>query len=201
MKNKIAVIVLIIVIVAAAVLIGFNFFQKNKLPDQTGGNNQTGNEQSEEHKLITEDFDITLPAGWQQTTPPSGASAMAVNSNEEVTDPAAKKINFRTYLGVSYDTLEGKTLDEYMQSIKGQLQQALPGTVFSQEHDAVINSRAARAFEVDLTQQGASFKILIVAIKGEGDDVWTMSFNTLQSSWMAYQETFSGIANSFKLKI
>jgi len=64
----------------------------------------------------------------------------------------------------------------------------------------VINSRTARAIEADLTQQGVNFKILIVAVKGEGDDVWVISFNTLQSSWMAYQETFSDIANSFKLK-
>ncbi len=196
MKNKVAIIVLIVVIVIVAILIGYRFLPKN---NQAGGNNQTDAGQSQ-NKLVTDDFEISLPVGWQQAAPPVGASAMAVDNNEEISDPAAQKINFKTYVAVSYDTLQGKSLSEYLQSIKGQLQQALPGTVFSQEHDAVINSRTARAFEVDLTQQGASFKILIVAIKGEDDDVWTMSFNTLQNSWMAYQETFSGIANSFKLK-
>jgi hypothetical protein len=196
MKNKIVVIVLIAVIVVAAILIGFRFLPKN---NQAGGNNQPTDGQSQ-NKLVTDYFEIVLPAGWQQTAPPVGASAMAVDGNEEIIDAAAKKINFKTYMAVSYTTLQGKSLSEYLQSIESQLKQAIPGVVFSQEHDAVINDRTARAVEADLTQQEVSFKLLMVAVKGDDDDVWVMSFNTLQSSWMAYQETFSGIANSFKLK-
>lgn len=196
MKNKILVIVLIVVIVIAAILIGYRFLPKN---NQAGGNNQPTDGQSQ-NKLVTDYFEIVLPAGWQQAAPPVGASAMAVDNNEEIIDAAAQKINFKTYMAVSYDTLQGKSLNEYMQNIKSQLQQAIPGVVFSQEHATTINNRDGLGIEADLTQQGVSFKLLMVAIKGDGDDVWIMSFNTLQSSWMAYQETFSGIANSFKLK-
>ena len=195
MKNKTVILVLIVVIIVAAILIGYRFLPKN---NQAGGNNQPTNGQSQ-NKLVTDYFEISLPAGWQQATPPVGASAMAV-SNEEITDAAAQKINFKTYVAVSYDTLQGKSLSEYLQSIENQLKQAIPDVVFSQEHDAVINNRTARAIEADLTQQGVNFKLLMVAVKGNGDDVWVMSFNTLQSSWMAHQETFSDIANSFKLK-
>lgn len=191
MKNKTVTIVLIILIVVAAALTGFYFLQKNT-NQPTGGQSQ--------NKLVTDYFEINLPAGWQQATPPPGASAMAVDGNEEINDPAAQKINFKTYVAVSYDTLQEKSLSDYLQSLKDQLKQAVPDIVFVEEHDAVINSRTARAIEADLTQQGVNFKILIVAVKGEGDDVWIISFNTLQSSWTAYQETFSGIANSFKLK-
>ncbi|MDD5696688.1 MAG: hypothetical protein PHO90_01775 [Candidatus Pacebacteria bacterium] len=198
MKNKIVIIVLIVVVVVAAILIGYRFFPKN---NQTAeGNNQPTDGQSQ-NKLVTDDFELVLPAGWQQTTAPVGASAMAVNNNENLNDAAAQKINFKTYVAVSYDTLQGKTLNEYLQGIEDQLKQAIPGVVFSEKNNATINSRPALGVEANLAQQGVNFRLLMVAVKGDNDDVWVMSFNTLQASWMEYQGTFSDIANSFKLKI
>jgi len=210
MKNKIAIIVLIIAIVAIVGGIGFYFIQKNKMPanslenttppSQTGTNNQVNSEQSQ-NKLVTDDFEISLPEGWRKTTPAMGASAMAVKADEQLTDPAAQKINFRSYFAVSYDTLQGKSLSEYLQSVKIQLQQTISSTVFAQEHDTTINGKPARAFEASFTQQGVNFKILMVAVKGVNDDVWVISFNTLQSTWVEYQKVFSDIANSFSLKL
>ncbi|OGH76805.1 MAG: hypothetical protein A2469_03160 [Candidatus Magasanikbacteria bacterium RIFOXYC2_FULL_40_16] len=210
MKNKIAIIVLIIAIVAILGGIGFYFIQKNKAPanslknttppSQTGTNNQVNSEQSQ-NKLVTDDFEISLPEGWQKTAPAIGASAMAIKADEQLTDPAAQKINFRSYFAVSYDTLQGKSLSEYLQSVKIQLQQTISGAVFAQEHDTTINGKPARAFEASFTQQGVNFKILMVVVKGVNDDVWVISFNTLQSTWAEYQKAFSDIANSFSLKL
>jgi len=210
MKNKIAIIVLIIVVIVVAAGISFYFIQKNKAPVnsventtppiQSEINNQTNSEQSQ-NKLVTDDFEINLPEGWRETAPAMGASAMAVNADEQLTDPAAQKINFRSYFAVSYDTLQGKSLSEYMQGIKNYLQQITFGAVFAQEHDTIINNQPARAFEASFTQQGVNFKILMVAVKGAGDDVWVMSFNTLQDTWTEYQKTFSDIAGSFRLKL
>ena len=210
MRNKIAIIVSIIVIVAIAAVIGFYFIQKNKAPAsliennmplrQSGANDQISSEQSQ-NKLITDDFEINLPEGWRKTAPAMGSSAMAVNADEQLNDPAAQKINFRSYFAVSYDTLQGESLNEYLQGVKSQLQQTISGVVFAQEHDTTINGKAARAFEASFIQQGVNFKILIVAVKGTGDDVWIISFNTLQSAWAEYQKTFSDIAGSFSLKL
>ena len=210
MKNKIAIIILIIVVVAVATGISFYFIQKNKAPvnsventtppSQSEINNQTNSEQSRS-KLVTDDFEISLPEGWRKTAPAMGASAMAVKADEQLTDPAAQKINFRSYFAVSYDTLQGKSLSEYVQSVKSQLQQIISGVVFVQEHDTTINDKPAQAFEASFTQQGVNFKILMVAVKGAGDDVWVMSFNTLQSTWTEYQKTFSDVAGSFRLKL
>ena len=165
----------------------------------TGTNKQTNTEQSQS-KLVTDDFDINLPAGWRQTAPAMGASAMAVNANEHIDDPAAQKINFKSYFAVSYDTLQGKNMSEYAQTVKSGLQQAISNAVFTKEQDMTINGRSARAMEVELTQQGVNFTILMVIVKGQGDDVWVMSFNTTKSSWEGYKETFYDIANSFSLK-
>ena len=164
-----------------------------------GTNKQTNTEQSQS-KLVTDDFDINLPAGWRQTAPAMGASAMAVNVNEHIDDPAAQKINFKSYFAVSYDTLQGKSMSEYEQIVKSGLQQTISNVVFTKEQDMTINGKSAHAIEAELTQQGVNFKILMVIIKGQGDDVWVMSFNTTKSSWEGYKETFYGVANSFNLK-
>ncbi len=205
MKNKITI-VLIVLGVVAAIAIAFYFIGQgengapaNQLPaeNQERTGNDIGQPQS---KIITDDFSIDLPMGWKQTEPAMGASAMAINADEQLNDPAAKKINFRSYFAVSYDTLQGKDLSEYLQGVKVQLQQVVPSAVFAQENDTVINGQAARAMEINLTQQGVSYKILMVAVVGKGDDVWVMSFNTIESSWDAYKETFSSIAKSLSLK-
>ena len=165
----------------------------------TGTNKQTNTEQSQ-GKLVTDDFDVNLPAGWRQTVPAMGASAMAVNANESINDPAAQKINFKSYFAVSYDTLQGKSMSEYEQIVKSGLQQTISNVVFTKEQDMTINGKSAHALEAELTQQGVNFKILMVVVRGQGDDVWVMSFNTTKSSWDGYKETFYGVANSFNLK-
>jgi len=209
MKNKILIISLIVVAIAVATIIVFYFIQKDKAPvnfvennaplNRPGVNNQINVEQAQ-NKLVTDDFEISLPEGWQKTEPAIGTSAMAVNGDEKLNDLAAQKINFRSYFAVSYDILQGKDLSEYSQGIKSQLQQIISNPVFTQEHDTTINGKAARAFEADFIQQGVNFKILMVAVKGVDDDVWVISFNTLQSSWAEYREIFSDIAGSFSLK-
>ena len=209
MKNKIVIIIIIMVVAVMAIAAGFYFIQKNKLSanpventtsaGQFETNNQTSPEQPQ-NKLATDDFEINIPEGWRQTVPAIGSSAMAVKADEQLNDPAAQKINFRSYFAVSYDTLQGKSLSEYLQVVKSQLQQTISGAVFAQEHDTTINGKVARAFEASFTQQGANFKILMVAVKGVGDDVWVISFNTLQSTWAEYQKAFSDIAGSFSLK-
>ncbi|MFA5021915.1 MAG: hypothetical protein WC508_02475 [Patescibacteria group bacterium] len=210
MKNKIAIVVLIIAVIVIAAGIGFYFIQKNNTPanyvedtmpsDQFGTNNQINSEQPQ-NKLVTDDFEISLPGGWRNTPPALGASVMAVKVDEKTSGPAAQKINFKSYLAVSYDTLQGKSLSEYLRGVQNQLQQTISSVVFAQERDTTINGKPARAFEASFTQQGVNFKLLMVAVKGAGDDVWIISFNTLQNTWGEYQEAFSDIANSFNLKL
>ncbi len=230
MKNKNIIIVLVIIGVILAVLIGvyFLFFQKtaqqnlnnnpaketagnvaeNQTPTANQGktengavtNNQPSPEQSQ-NKIITDDFSINLPAGWMQTTAASGVSAMALDANEVIKDPAAQKINFKSYLAVVFDVLQGKTLDEYLKNLKNSLQQAIPNVVFTKEQDMTINGKSSHAMEAELSQQGVNFKILTVLVKDEkGENVWIVTFNTIKSSWDGYKESFYNTANSFVLK-
>ncbi len=223
MKNKTIIIVIIVLGVVLAALIGVYFVKQNQnsvpvnsvsenaAANQTpagnlgetesgaGASNQTDTEQSQ-NKIITDDFSINLPTGWEQTAPAMGTSAMAINANENINDPAAQKINFKSYFAVSYDTLQGKNVNDYLQTVKDGVSQAISNIVFTKEQDIKMNGSSAHAIEAELAQQGVNFKILMVVIAGQGEDVWVISFNTTKSSWDGYKETFYDIAGSFSLK-
>ncbi len=206
MKNKTIVFILVALGILLVVVVGVYFVRQNKpainssenTAQQTPGN--TPVKESGQGVLATDDFSINLPAGWNQTAPAIGSSAMAVNVNEQINDPAAQKINFKSYFAVSYDKPQGKSINEYSQIVKNGLQQAISSVVFTKEQDMMINVRSAHAIEAELTQQGVNFKILMVVVKGQGDDVWVISFNTTKDSWDGYKGTFYSIANSFSLK-
>ncbi len=199
MKNKTIIIILIILGVALLVLIGVYFIKQNKTTNQTPTGNGGAIEQPQS-KIITDDFSINLPAGWKQTAPAIGPSAMAINMNENINDPAAQKINFKSYFAVSYDTLQGKNINDYLQTVKNSLSQTISNVVFTNDQDMMISGSPAYAIEAELAQQGANFKILMVVVAGQGEDVWVISFNTIKSSWDEYKGTFYNIANSFILK-
>ena len=213
MKNKI-IIFIVILVVALAAAAGFFFLnpkktiqEQNQIPNgnqaetkngpQQNNQKNTGNPQT---KIIKDDFSVDLPTGWQETTPSIGVSAMAVNANENINDPAVKKINFKSYFAVSFDTLQGKSLSEYSDSVKSEFKQVASGVVFSNEQDLTINGQSAHAIEADLTQQEINFKILMVVIAGQENDVWVITFNTTKSSWDGYKELFSNVVKSFVVK-
>lgn len=214
-KNKI-ILFSIILIIVLAILAGVYIFNKNKSFVAVENNEELQNDQNEtlsenqaetnnniagNNQLVTDDFSMELPVGWSKiVNAAEGVSAMAANLDEIINDPAAKEINFKSYLAVSLDTIPGKTVEEYMQLIKDELQNAVSGAVFSNENNITINGRSARAVEIEMSQEGINFKVLIVAIKGNGDDVWVISYNTIKSNWDNYKEEFSDSVKSFVLK-
>jgi hypothetical protein len=195
MKKKIVIIGLIVLVVAAAA-IGIYFAKHDKPPADTTEQN-TAQPQTQ---IITDDFSIDLPSGWEQTTAVTGTSAMAFNANEVVDDPAAEKIGFKTYFAVSPDTLQEESMDKYFQALRGALLQSVPDVVFTKEQDITINGNSAHAIEAELTQQEANFKILMVVISGQEKDLWVLSFNATKSSWGKYEEIFYNLAKSFVFK-
>ena len=205
MKNKNIIIISIVLIMAGLILAEFFVFKQDKPLDVNKNDNYTQEGDSldteqMENKLVTDNFSLNLPTGWIKTDAIKGVTAMAINSKENITDPAAKAINFKTYIAVSEDILNGKSLKEYMQIVKDGLRETISNVIFSNENEVVINERPAYAMEANLTQQNVNFKVLMVAVQGEGDDVWVISFNTIAGNWADYEKTFSNIANSFSLK-
>lgn len=198
MKKKTIIITLVILVVVALTLMGFYFINKNKSQINFPKNNE---QQNQNNVIATDYFSITLPAGWSKTIDTvTGVTAMAINLKEVINDSAAQKINFKSYLAISFETLDGKTMSEYMQSVKSEIQTTSSDVVFTNEKEVTINGKPGRAVEVEIIQQGIDFKVLIALIKGNNDDIWLLSYNTTKSAWDGYKEGFSDSVNSFIIK-
>ena len=212
--KKIIISIVIIIVLGIGLAVYFtrqkpvdteNYIQKNNseesLSESGRENTPTNNSEQSQNKIATDDFSITLPEGWSKTidTIP-GVVAMAANPNEKISDDAAQKINFKSYLAISSDALSGKTLPEYTQLVKEELETAIPNPIFSNENALTINNKPARAFEMEMTQLGVNFKVLLVAIQESEDSVWFLSYNTVKNSWENYKESFSESVRSFILK-
>ena len=53
---------------------------------------------------------------------------------------------------------------------------------------------------MEISQENINFKVLMVLITGDYDDIWVVSFNTLESMWNGYKDAFYNSAESFVVK-
>lgn len=195
-KNRLILIILAVVLVIFA---GIYFvMHKNEMEggDITGPT--AGDEGSVLPKeMITDDFSIALPAEWEQVEPAIGVTAMAVNMQEEISDPTAREIGFSSYLAVLADTLGERDMAEYAQATRSSLQETIESIVFSADESLTINGKESYLLEAEIAQEGIDFKVLIALIQGADDDVWTVTFNTTQADWEKHRDVFYDMAQSF----
>jgi hypothetical protein len=156
---------------------------------------------NESRVVIKDAFSLEAPANWLEGASIPGVSLMMVNNSEEISDPAAKKINFRSYFSVSYDQLKEKTLTEYVRWLKEEdLTKLISGINFRDDETITINGRTAAVFKADFRQQGVDFTLLMFVIASGEQDVWLVSFNTLADRSAEYESLFYEIAGSFRVK-
>jgi len=193
MKNKILVIAGIILLIVVVGGLWF-YFGKTGMPVNTekelGGN-----------MLVKEGFSIVLPKGWVESEDMAeGITALAFDPNEQITEEAAKKISFASYLSIGQDSSQEKNMNDYVAYTKQELQTALGSVEFTNEKSLTINSKDAYALEMEISQENINFKVLMVLITGDYDDIWVVSFNTLESMWNGYKDAFYNSAESFVVK-
>jgi hypothetical protein len=196
MNKKIILAVVIVVVATAAVFIGFKL----------GSNNQPVSlddllYQDVKTDLIEkEEYSFKPLAGWKESRPPAGVNLMLVNTEEKTGDEALDRINFKSYLAVSYDTLNGRNETEYIDYLKEQIRQASANVNFLSENSQRINNNDAYVMEAEIAQGGANFKVLIAVIGDTGEGRWILSFNTGQITWENYRDEFYQTIDSFRLK-
>jgi len=117
-------------------------------------------------------------------------------------DNAASSLacSYPTYLALSKDKIQSKTIAAYGEYLKDQIRQSVAGVSFSNENIVKINNREAFAMEGYVRQNQTNFKILTAALKGDGDEVWVFNFNTVENKWENNAPVFEQILNSFSLK-
>ena len=168
-------------------------------PENSG---QEKKQTDKETLLVKDGFTVILPPGWQETPNFPEVLLMAVDAGEEIVNEKAREIGFRTNFSIKGDDLKKYdkeySIEEYASSIKTALIQAISGIEFTYEDQGIINNNNAFFIECQSTQEEIDFKTLLVFIEGNDDIIWALSFNALQNSWSAYQDSFYQIAESFK---
>jgi len=223
MKIRILVAVITFVVLAALSVAGFYIYKNLNQPasptempnvplvinngeTKAGVELKTKNEEVlNETRLLKENFEITLPSGWQEATSTlKGILLMAIDAKEDVSGGIFQKLDFRTSLSVKSDDITRYatvgSFENYVSSVKTSLIQAIPSISFISEEQKMINGVQAILIECLSRQEEADFKTLLVFVKGNDSTVYAISFNTFQDSWPVYKSLFYWMAESFKLK-
>jgi len=223
MKIKLLIVLITFAALAVLSIAGFYVYKfldrpsdATKLPDVNLviNNRNTDDEENispktedllEETRIMKEDFEMTLPAGWQEAdTPPEGIWLMAIDAKEDVSGGAFQKLDFRTNLSVKSDDITRYasigSFEDYVSSVKTSLTQTITGISFTAEDQKTINGLPAIFIECASRQEEADFKTLLVFIKASDNIVYAVSFNTFRDSWSEYKDLFYLTAETFKLK-
>ncbi|KKT22024.1 MAG: hypothetical protein UW08_C0020G0010 [Parcubacteria group bacterium GW2011_GWB1_43_8b] len=187
------------IIVAAGVGWGIYSLTQNKNADiETGGPvDVTGPESN--NAYIGDDFTIVPPPNWIETHLPGTLVSFQNSKETHPLNSAAAKINFKSYIAVSFDNANGKTANETAELIKQQTINILPNISFSPATDRLIDGQPAKFMEASISQQNVNFKVMIV-VALKGDKFFTISYNTTAEKWTEYRNLFYSTADSFKFK-
>lgn len=153
----------------------------------------------ESSPYVGDDFTIIAPPGWIQTHMPTTLVSFQNNQEKHPNGSAAAKINFKSYMAVSFDNTQGKTLDDIVKLVKQQTQNVAPLISFVSETDGTIDGQPAKFLEAGLNQQNVDFKVLMAIVLKE-NKYFTISANTTAEKWTNYRDAFYNTANSFKFK-
>jgi hypothetical protein len=190
---------IVLVVVLAVIIIGAGGFYLYKTGKLFGSKPKEINLENKDSVLTKDDFSVKLPDGWEEVSTSTGAILTAIDSNEKIIDVNAQKLNFRSYFAVIYDKLGDKTKDGYYQALKDTLKQSFAGISFTKEEKGVIDNKDTYFVEAEFIQQEVNFKILLSINVGD-QNVWIMSFNTIESNWENYKDIFYQTAGSFAVK-
>ena len=203
MKKTILILIILIVVVGAGLTFYFLNQNKNSNSKETVNlpklEEMTNTPESTTDLYVGDDFTIIRPKDWIQTQIQSTLVSFQ-NPNEKYQEgSAASKINFKSYIAVSFDNTQGKTFEEIAKLVKQQIQAVVPSVSFGSETDEMIDGQPAKIIEADLSQQDVDFKVLMAVIMKD-DKYFTVSANTTAQKWTEYNEIFYDTFRSFKFK-
>jgi len=161
--------------------------------------NQPATQKETGNNLVTDDFQITPPPGWEGRPAPEGVLAIAINPSEIMTDQEAVKIGFKSYFAVNKDDLQGKTREEYIRFMEEEIGKISSSMNFDTVWTTKANGKDATVLDISINRQNVELKISLFLVWNE-EDVWVISFNTTDDKWEEYKDVFFTSGTSFKLK-
>lgn len=206
------ILLIVIAIIIATISVAYYFVSQNKndipnnnniLPPKTANppaiNEKTNPPKESDDPYVGDDFTIVSPPDWIQTHMQSTLVSFQNPREAQPENSAAAKINFKSYIAVSFDNTQEKTLDETVRLVKQQTRSVVPTISFDSETSGTIDSQPAKFIEASLNQQDVDFKVLLVIIMKD-NKYFTISANTTAQKWTEYRDVFYSTANSFKFK-
>ncbi len=192
MKRKILVIVVSVVLISLGALTAYKIFDGRILSSIS---------LSRQGKIETDYFQLNLPSGWETQEPaPTGFALRAFYDKGESLDPAARKIDYKTSVYIAHKMLEGKTMLEYIEFLKDEVQQMKNDLTFHSENETSFNNNKAYLIDIESKEMGIEFKSILGVIQAKSGEVWVMSFNTPKLDWATTAPQFYSILNSFEIK-
>jgi len=155
---------------------------------------------NKEQEILEKDgFSINIPEGWEEIVGVSGISAMISNVNEENEGVALENMGFKSYFAVAYEDMPGIDPETYVAGVEDQIITSQPDFKVISVTEEKINERDGYVIEGELYKEGSEFKIFMVVIKGIGDNIWLITFNTGLKDWERYRNVFKETIESFNI--
>lgn len=197
MKKGLIILIVVGIVIAGAVIYFIGSADDNVTTNTAASNTNAAAVTADRYQ--GNGFSIVPPAGWQETQL-TGALATFVNTNEQFSeDSAAAAIHFQSYIAVSFDTTGDRTLDTVTSDTLDQLRTAIPSVAIVEQTAKTINDRDARFIVITMTQQEVPYKVLVVLLDA-GERFYSISCNTTQDQWDAYDALCTTSAESFRIK-
>lgn len=194
------------VVVIAAILVVYFIMTSNKKTNTNVGitNNSNINQSaantnaSASSTYIGDGFTVDQLSGWVVGHMPGTLVSFHNNSETQPEGSAAAKINFKSYIAVSFDNTQDKTLEQINQTAIDNIKSAIPSINVFTTSDETVNGLAAKFTAMELNQQDVDYTVLM-AIYLAGDKYYSLSFNTTTEKWKNYKDSFYNVARSFKV--
>jgi hypothetical protein len=202
MKKPLIIVVIAVVIIGAGVAVYFITQSKDtntptNSADQTNASAATDTVSA--NKYVGDDFSILQPAGWTQDQI-QGTLVSFHNTSEVFPEgSAAKKINFKSYLAVSFEMANEKSLTEINDFVGSQIEASIPSAEPVSSKDETVDGQPAKFNIFTMNQQEVDYTVFLAVIL-KGDKFYTVSGNTTTDKWTEYEDLFYQIARSFVFK-
>ncbi len=200
MKKSILLIIITVIIVGAAVGV---YFVIRKTETTTSKENNSGNNSLSmnvnaisSERYQGDGFSLLRPQGWIEGQIPSTLVSFHNNAETHPEGSATAKINFKRYVAVSFDNLQGKTLEDVNTLTIDNITAAIPSATIFATSDETVAGKPAKFSAMELNQQDVDYTVLVVLI-GAGDKYYSLSFNTTTERWITSKDEFYAIARSF----
>ena len=206
MKKPLIIIIIVILVIGAGA--GIYFITREAKTENTNQStnsvtnsvSNTNNAATQENTYIGDDFTILKPAGWTQSQLSGSLVSFHDTSEVHPEGSAAEKINFQSYLAVTFDMVNERSLTEINDLTLDQIKETIPSAEVIDSSDEMVDGQPAKFNVFTMNQQEVDYTVFLAVIL-KGDKYYLVSGNATTDKWSEYKDLFYQTARSFTFKI